>query len=98
MESREYRRRFKYGKGGVVERPPATQRLNGKWCTLVDRVFEALPVLEEFTLEVWGHIPLVFAREGTARRESTGRPSPWDSGYMQTENVWDDLSCIDGRA
>ena len=89
-----YRRRFR----GIMERPPATQRLNGKWRALVDSVFAALPALEEFTLEVWKHVPIVFARAGTARSEATGRPSPWDSGYILTENVWDDLFCIGDRA
>ena len=98
-ESHAYHRGFKHGKGGVLDRPPATQRLNGKWRAFVDDVFATSQVLERFTLEVWGYLPLVSVSEGTTRSESTGRPSPWDTMYMQTESgVWRDLMFCGDRA
>ena len=94
MESRAYRRGIKHSNGGVVERPSATQRLDSKWRAFVDGVFSASPVLEEFTLEVWRHVPLLSLRDGTTRSESIGRPSPWDSAYIRAENVLTDLFSV----
>lgn len=74
-----------------LKRPPPTQHLDAKWRAFVDTVFDALPLLEELTLEVWGYQTLVCMREGVARRELTGTPSPWDPMCMSREGIWLDL-------
>ena len=80
----------------MFDRPPASESFGSKWRAFIDEVFATLPLLEDFKLEVWGYLPLVSVREGATRSESAGRPSPWNSEYMQySERIWRDLSSSD---
>ena len=90
FKSPAYRRACRRGES-ELRPPPPTQRLDVKWRMFVDLLFTALPLLEELTLEVWGHPTLFCVREGAARREATKAPSSWDPGCMENEEIWLDL-------
>lgn len=92
FKSAAYRRACRRGDLDL-KRPPPTQRLNAKWRAFADGLFVTLPLLEELTLELWGHRTLICTRHGETivHRESTEEVCPWDPSCMSDEGIWLDL-------
>ena len=67
----------------ALKRPPPTQRLDTKWWAFVDALFELLPLLEDLTLEVWGHRTLVCMDEGVKPVRSDEGSKPVESGMHE---------------